>query len=248
MGFILYEGPSSLNGDPVVAIVTGEDNQKSANSKTGEMVQVWILPASLDPLEASRQGKDESICGTCVHRGTPRLEATSGWAKARSCYVALQHAPLKIYRGYVNGKYSKPTLDEALEILSGKTIRWGAYGDPVCIPIHIVQACCKVAKGWTGYTHQWHQGFNEFQQFLMASCESPTQRAMANAKGWRTFRVGLEKEAGEIGCPASVEEGKKTNCAQCKLCAGQTRVGAKDIFILPHGGAVGKRIAYTKVV
>ena len=38
-GYILYEGPSALDGAPIVVIATME----TSNAKTGAMVQTWIL-------------------------------------------------------------------------------------------------------------------------------------------------------------------------------------------------------------
>ena len=49
--FIFYRGPSMLDGAPIVAIATD-----SSNSKTGGMVQTWILRADIDPVTAARNG------------------------------------------------------------------------------------------------------------------------------------------------------------------------------------------------
>lgn len=47
-GFVLYEGPSVLDGAPIVAIAT----MSTKNAKTGAMVQTWILRANMAPLAA----------------------------------------------------------------------------------------------------------------------------------------------------------------------------------------------------
>ena len=44
-GYVLYQGPSRLNGEPIVAIAT----MRTANVKTGNMVQTWILTAEVSP-------------------------------------------------------------------------------------------------------------------------------------------------------------------------------------------------------
>lgn len=235
MGFILWEGNSPLTDDPIAVIVTGEDANESENNKTGAMVQVWIIRQDMDPLAASRTGKDKAICGNCFHRGFPSGKET-GWAKDRSCYVHLTAATWKIYEKYSTGGYPTLSLEEAKAILTGKIIRWGAYGDPVCIPYEIIEEVSKVSAGWTGYTHQWHRGFLEYKKFLMASTETPTQTLMAESKGWRTFRVGdFSSELNEVLCPASKEAGHKTTCQHCQLCSGENRPGAKSVFIPGHG-------------
>jgi hypothetical protein len=87
--YIIYEGPSLYDGAPIVVLVqTG-----SSNRKTGDMVQTYILRSDIDPITASRTGKDSAICGTCPHMGTPNLEslkakplgalATLHWRTAR---------------------------------------------------------------------------------------------------------------------------------------------------------------------
>lgn len=247
MGFILWEGNSPLTNEPVVAIVTGEDEQPSENSKTGQMVQVWVLRTDMDPLAASRTGKDEAICGNCFHRGTPS-QKESGWAKDRSCYVHLTAAPWRIYEKYILGGYPKVSLRKAASLLKEKVIRWGAYGDPVCIPLNIVAKISSVSAGWSGYTHQWHKGFTEYQKFFMASTESVTQTLMAQSKGWRTFRVGDQApELKEVLCPASKEAGMRTTCQKCLLCSGETRSGAKSVFIPGHGSPVLVKILNRKL-
>ena len=64
-GFIFYRGASPIDGAPIVAVAT----LKSANSKTGDMVQTWILREDISPLDAIGSGEDASICGNCAHRG-----------------------------------------------------------------------------------------------------------------------------------------------------------------------------------
>jgi hypothetical protein len=75
----------------------------------------------------------------------------------------------------------------------------------------------------------------------MASVETATDKLIANAKGWRTFRVigsMAELQKDEIICPATEEGGKRTTCAKCRLCNG-ARPGVKNIAVLAHG--MGKK-------
>ena len=47
-GFILYRGPSILDGTPIVVVAT----MKTANPKTGDMIQTFILVDNMSPIEA----------------------------------------------------------------------------------------------------------------------------------------------------------------------------------------------------
>lgn len=72
-GVILWEGPSLIDGAPIAVIATGIGSRKSANTKTGGMVQVHILRTDVEPHVAQRTGDDQSVCGRCPMR--PLLEA-----------------------------------------------------------------------------------------------------------------------------------------------------------------------------
>jgi len=66
-GVVVWRGASEIDGAPIVMIVTGLTS-KSQNSKTGAMMQTWILREDMDPMEAMRQNVDVSICGACLLR------------------------------------------------------------------------------------------------------------------------------------------------------------------------------------
>jgi hypothetical protein len=73
----------------------------------------------------------------------------------------------------------------------------------------------------------------------MASVDTPSEADQAAASGWRYFRVtpfgDANKLQGEISCPASAEAGKRTVCADCKLCDGARHQDArKNIVIQDH--------------
>ena len=55
--FKFYEGPSMIDGSPIVAIAT----ISSRNGKTGSIVQTWIMPADIDPLTAIKTGYDSAV-------------------------------------------------------------------------------------------------------------------------------------------------------------------------------------------
>ena len=64
-GVIVYEGPSELDGEPIVVIITGL--KRTTNRKTGTMLSSWILLQNIQPYDAANQGLDISICGNCKH-------------------------------------------------------------------------------------------------------------------------------------------------------------------------------------
>jgi hypothetical protein len=225
-GYILHETSD------VVVIATGINN-KSTNTKTGNMIQIYILCSNVDPVTASRTGQDAAICFDCPMRGTSDGETVTG----RACYVTLFHGPLAVYRAYQNGNYPKLSITDAASVFTGRTVRYGAYGDTCLIPKVWYRAISAVASGWTGYTHQWQQSkFAWLSQFVMASVESSALQAKATLAGWRTFRVAATDAAlpGEVNCPASIEAGKRTTCEHCQLCMGTSKQ-AKNVYIQAHG-------------
>jgi hypothetical protein len=82
---ILYRGPSEIDGQPIVAIAT----YSNRNTKTGQVVQTYILREDINPLEASKTGQDYSICGDCPMRGDVTTDPARKIAKNRKCYVNL---------------------------------------------------------------------------------------------------------------------------------------------------------------
>ena len=237
-GFILYQGPSALDGAPIVVIATGVA-KRTLNEKTGDMVQTWVLRADVEPHEAVKSGEDASVCGLCPHR-----PAIGG-----SCYVKTFQAPLSVYRAFQRGVYPALTLEEAAEAVAGRMVRLGSYGDPAAAPVAIWEALTSKAKGWTGYTHQWRDAPAAFKRLTMASADTESEALTARAFGWRTFRVRTADEAltakAEIVCPASDEAGKKTDCASCRACMGTASKAKASPVIIAHG-ATARRFALTR--
>jgi hypothetical protein len=54
-GYILYQGPSAIDGKPIVVIATGFAS-KSNNGKTGDMIQTWIIRQDIAPHLAVKSG------------------------------------------------------------------------------------------------------------------------------------------------------------------------------------------------
>ena len=230
---VIYRGPSMIDGAPIVVVATGL-GKASTNSKTGDIVQTWIIREDINPNEAVNSGADASICGDCPHRG----EVVNGKNVGRSCYVTVFQAPLSVWKSYRRGIYPGLTVAEAAEAMAGKTVRLGAYGDPAAVPMRVWNGALAKVVAVTGYTHQWRD-FPALKAFAMASCDSVADYLEAKAAGWRTFRVRAAGEAlqgrREVACPASAEMGAKTTCALCKACGGASSKARVDIAILAHG-------------
>lgn len=252
-GFIAYEGPSTLDGQPIVVIVTGL-NRPSKNGKTGAMLQSYILRSDVHPSEALKTGDDGSICGACPMRPDPTT-------RKRRCYVRMESVG-SVWRCYKRGGYDTLLAGQSnwyagndwqgttgADLVRGKILRLGTYGDPAAAPLSVWAPLVAAAASHTGYTHQWRLPLAApYSSILMASADSADDRADANALGWRTFRVLAATDTGneplgarEISCPASKEAGKRSTCESCRLCAGTSRP-AKDIAIIDHSAsALGAR-------
>lgn len=234
-GLVIYEGPSKLDGAPIVVIVTGLKNS-STNSKTGGVVQSYIIRSDIAPQQAINTGADASVCGACPHRG-------DGTGKGRSCYVVIFQGPRGVYEAYKRGSYARATPEQAAELCRDRMVRLGAYGDPCAAPIFIWQRLLAHAKGHLGYTHQWKTIAPQWAKLVMASADSVDDMKAAHAKGYRTFRVTPVGEGPlkglEILCPASEEAGRKTTCEACRACMGTTGKAKVSIQIPAHG--IGKK-------
>lgn len=220
-GVILYEGPSMLDGEPIVVIAT----LKSSNIKTGNMVQTWIIRSDMKPQLALDTGADYSICGSCPHRqGT--------------CYVTVWQAPSRVYDAYKAGSYPLFDPDIHAELFMGRKIRLGAYGDPAAAPFEVMQGVADLGIGHTGYTHQiMHKNFDKrFIGLCMVSADSPKQATKYQAMGAKTFRVAMAGDSlasDEAECYA---DSQGLQCIDCGLCEG-TR---QNIAITVHGASASK--------
>lgn len=230
-GLVLYRGPSLIDGAPIVVIASGLATG-STNSKTGAMVQTYILRDDVAPTDAIKTGADVSICGTCPHRG-------DGTGKGRTCYVNVGQGPLAVWRAFHRGAYPVASADDIAAAGRGRIVRLGTYGDPAAVPVHVWQALTSQAIGHTGYTHQWRTS-DALRGLCMASADSVADAVEARAAGWRTFRVAMPCDEprinGEAMCPASAEAGRKLTCADCRACGGAGTGRRGSIVIQAHGG------------
>lgn len=232
---VIYRGPSMLDGAPIVVVATGLA-KASGNTKTGDLIQTWIIREDVSPVDAIHSGDDASVCGACPHRGT----IVDGRNKGRSCYVTVHNAPLSVWKAYHRGIYPSVPPEALAALFKGRRVRLGSYGDPAAVPFWVWSEALSEADHWTGYTHQWRSCPPEFGRYVMASCDTPDDYIQAKAMGYRTFRVRLPDEAlnkREVVCPASKEAGYKTTCALCVACGGTGAKAKADIAIIAHGSA-----------
>ena len=222
---IIYKGPSLLDGAPIVAIATYSDR----NTKTGKVVQTYIIRADMDPRDASKTGADFSICGDCPMRGEPTTDPTRKIAKGRKCYVNIGQGVLIVYKSYVAGVYQEGS---ARDMGRGRFVRVGTYGDPAAVPSEVWDELLAECETWTAYTHQkpWRP------DIAMQSADGYPEAVAHWKAGRRTFRViadlGQLDHANEALCPASKEAGRRVQCTACKLCRGSSK--AKSIAIVEH--------------
>jgi len=224
-GFIAFEGVSRFDKKPIVGIVTLE----TSNVKTGNMAQLWILRSDIEPHHAIKTGDDLSICGGCVHR-----HYTGG-----ACYVTVHQAPLAVYRAFKRGNYPSLSLEQQRELLAGKGLRFGAYGDPAMLPLQVISDLHLMSKFTTGYTHQWkNKRLRDTLEYVQASVDNlkeyhEVKEISPNSKSFRVVKHQTELLANEVECLADSEG---LSCADCRLCNGNRQ----DIAIMVHGNKAKK--------
>jgi len=220
-GVIVYEGPSELDGEPIVVIVTGL--KRTDNRKTGSMLSTWILLQNTPPCDAVNNDLDGSVCGDCKHR------------KWKTCYVNPGHAPYNVYAAYKRNSYPKMDINTIYDV-EDRTLRMGSYGDPSAVPQKVWKVINNSVKGITGYTHQWKSKSSQYlADYCMASVDTKKEAIQARLLGWRTFRIVAENEElleNEFYCPAKDGE---TTCDKCMSCNGLQGENRKNPVIFPHG-------------
>jgi hypothetical protein len=186
------------------------------------MVQVWVLNRDTDPVTALKNGESKKICFDCTH------------LEDNTCYVNVGQAPLSVWRSYKKGNYEPFNSVYLRQALHFKSVRFGAYGEPVLIPLPIVEFMVYWSKSYTGYTHQYNnKKYAPYRKFFMASADTKKDVEQANKKNWRTFRVSTTKDTrlkNELVCPNITNH---IQCINCKLCNGYSK--AKNIVVPVHG-------------
>ncbi len=189
------------------------------------MAQVWILNKDINPVDALKSGASKEVCFNCTHLVN------------KTCYVNVGQAPQSVYKAYKMGKYAPLDLDILKALIKWKAVRFGAYGEPVLIPLHLVKFIAKHARGFTGYTHQWQNlAYLDYKDYFMASADNISEVVKAHQMGYRTFRVKSDNQvnlANEIDCPNTTTG---VQCRDCTLCDGLGKHGkGKSITAIVHG-------------
>ena len=232
-GVVLYEGPSALDGNPIVAIATCLV-RPSNNDKTGPMAQLIIMRSDMHPIDAVNTGGDESVCGSC-----PARKTKDNW-----CYVLVGKPVSQVYKAYKNGKYPKGAFKDLIQ--NRWSFRHGSYGNPSALPYEvneeIFEALAAAGKLWTAYEHEWRTCDQRLSKYVMASCETPEGAAEAIEKGWRPYLACLPDEVdssvkslGLVRCPYRLHDPSTPQCAECKMCSGHSHKMTAGIVAPVHG-------------
>ena len=260
LGAVIYRGPSNLDGEPIVAILTGLKTA-STNRKTGAMLQTYILPdrEKGSPVTWVIEGADRSVCGRCPHRR--QLACYCGWAgfpeervldrcpecgaddleSVRTCYVNLGKGPNLVAGAFRRGRYHDARDPRAIaRLASGRGVRLGTYGDPAAVPTWVWEALVSSASYHTGYTHQFGtEGFDSTLLGLcMRSADSLDDAAKDDSRTFLVRPIGAPLPEGYADCPSI----RGVQCADCRLCGGGS-VEARSISIEAHG-PTGKRFTW----
>jgi len=238
-----------LHETATVVVLASGFTKPSANAKTGPMIQIWILNKAENPMESVLSGSDSNNCLNCFFRPALFHDALQQGLipqGSKRCYVNKSKAPRSLWVKFTKGGY---TALPSIELFRHKSVRFGAYGEPVLIPLEIVASIVDVAKMHTGYTHDWRNPLRSgYKRFFMASTME-SDYAEAKRLGWRAFSVATQSNGADSLCPASHEfraahPGRKPiQCIDCGLCSGLSRKDshgqlienrARDIFIPAH--------------
>jgi hypothetical protein len=110
----IYDGPSLGDGVRILVLLSGLATP-SINSKTGDMIQTYIVRADMAPDIAAKTGEDSSICGGCNFRPVAvKLAAAVGenWV---ACYVDKIRGPAGAWKSWAAGRveYVTPAVASA---------------------------------------------------------------------------------------------------------------------------------------
>jgi len=231
-GVIIYEGPSLIDGKPIVVIANSFKSNK--NRKIGNMIQTYILRTDKHPNDCLKTGDDYSVCGDCIHRGVyaPDIDTVQN----RTCYVNLyQQGIYSVYNAFKRGSY--PVCEfKHMQLFKGRHVRLGSYGDPAAVPMYVWDTIIQNCHDYTGYTHSWKTCDPDLAKYCMASVENMDDAILANSMGYRTFRLVITPDdiqhRFEIPCPAQISD--KVHCDKCTYCDG-CNIKKRNVAVVFHG-------------
>lgn len=224
---VIWEGKSPYDGAEIMILaVCIKDPSK--NRKTGWMIQIYILVKSVSPVEAVKLGLDASVCGNCSMR----------WNEGGGCYVL----PIWITPTWKKGLEAPRITPTELAKLANKyntPIRQGAWGDPAFVPMDVWEELENAVSNKKGssYTHQWEWVSPEYAKFSMASVENLKQKADAQAKGYRTYRIVDDESEIVEDERLCLNSSRGIQCRECGECGGNRSKAShrqKNIVIVRH--------------
>jgi len=254
-GAIIWQGPSAWDSEPIAVVLSWSGCTASgdgANTKTGRMIQSYIVRQTGSPVADLKTGADSSICGDCDQRPEAvAVRILAGLPAGPRCYVNVGQGPRAIADGMARGIYPTISTADAAELVRGFLLRLGTYGDPGMAPALLWAQLVAAASDHTGYTHRANDTGADLLGMCMASADSQPEARELQAQGWATFRVSTDptetRDRGEARCPASAEAGRRVTCESCPIslkCNGKRTGRIRGRVILDHGpGGIGRSIA-----
>ena len=144
-GYILHET------DDIVVIATGFA-RKSDNPKTGDMIQVWILPRDMNPV---RSDQDRRRCRCML-----RLQTSRDKRQRTHVLRPSGERSTRSLESLRRGMYPYLPVEDYARMFERRKV------DARFDSAHMVNRCwfrfdkmaeiTRVSDGWTGYTHQWN--------------------------------------------------------------------------------------------
>jgi hypothetical protein len=218
----------------------------SQNKKIGIGYIIQTYHFSIEQVKDMALNNDAASCMDCP------LSFNQNNGKSGGCYThkGMQLMGLKSMLRSLNKKLDtikdfdafefKTFIDKVKKGTPVNLIRFGAYGEPVLLPIEIVEVLASMSPKTTGYTHQWNKlKYHGYNKYFMSSTHTDEERNQSRALGFRSFFVATEdikgaKPENATNCPASKESALNLSCIACGLCNGARRGNKKDIYILKH--------------
>jgi len=108
-----------------------------------------------------------------------------------SCYVNLMLDGINgQYKSWTAGNIAMYNPAAHDDLIKGKPVRLGSYGDPAVVPIDVWLDLLSLTSNHTGYTHQWRDPDKQaYKSILMASVDTCKDIVDATKLGWRQFAV-----------------------------------------------------------
>lgn len=228
-----------LDGQNIFVVRKGfTTNTKISDGKP--LVQTYTFSVKQWQLASTRKGfemkeffaLDESNCLDCPYSGnagnggcyTHKFMQYTGFLSMLRSIKASEVTPLTSHKEDVIEK-----------MCTGSYVRFGTYGEPSLVSLHLIKRMAEASSAWTGYTHQHAKPWaSNYAKYFMASVHDEAEAIAAGELAYRSFIATNTGDEKAVSCPASKEAGFKSNCARCGLCSGTLGKGKTNIKILEH--------------